>query len=100
MQFGLEPASKNVSRVIGSIRQIRVGITRFTVDPEHEFMESIRALNLNIKIEEVHSAKLMLENFSRIDGICYRLCALPLHTNICISISESCTESAQLSERS
>ena len=57
-------------------------------------MECIQAHCLKIKIEEIRSAKLMLENFGWIRGICYRLCALPFQINVCIRISKSCTESA------
>ena len=71
--------------IVGSVRQIHIGISRFPVDSEYEFMES--TYSVNIKIKEIHSVKpeLILENFSWIYGICYKLCALPFKINIHIS---------------
>ena len=71
-----------------------IGIARFPVDSEYKFWESNWAQCLNIQIKEIHTVKLMLENFGWIYDICYRLCALPFKIYICISVSKSCTDFA------
>ncbi len=56
VHLGLEPASKDVPRVVGSIGQIHIGRTRFTVDLEREICGSRGVHNSDIKIEEVHGS--------------------------------------------
>ena len=60
MHLGLEPASKDVSRMIGSIRQISISITGFAVNLECESCRSVCANELDIEVQEVNPAKLML----------------------------------------
>ena len=40
MQLGLEPASKHVSRVVGSVGQVSEGAAGFAVDLESKDLES------------------------------------------------------------
>ena len=63
VHLGLEPASEDVPRVVGSVGQIRVGRTRFTVG--------------DIEVEEVHLAVLMLVKFGWVDSDLSRWRALP-----------------------
>ena len=63
VHLGLEPASKDEPRVVGSVGQIRVGRAGFTVDPEREICGSRRVHEGNVEVEEVHLAVLMLVEF-------------------------------------
>ncbi len=67
VHLGLEPATKDVSRVVGSVRQIRVGRTRFTVDLEREICRSIRVHDRDV--EEVHLAVPILVKFGWVDSV-------------------------------
>ena len=60
LHFGLKPASKYMSCVVGPIRQIRIGVTRFPVNPELKLWRSMQIKYLNIEVEKIDSAMLML----------------------------------------
>ncbi len=69
VHLGLEPASKDMPRLVGSVGQIRVGRTGFTVDLEREICESIRVHNRDVEVEEVHLAVPMLVKFGWVDSV-------------------------------
>ena len=77
VHLGLEPASKDVPRVVGSVGQIRVGRAGFTVDPEREICGSRRVHEGNVEVEEVHLAVLMLVEFGWVESVLSRWRALP-----------------------
>lgn len=70
LYLGLEPTSKDVPCMVGSVRQIRVGITGFPIDPELEYWRPLQANDFNIEVEEIDPAMLMLIEFSWIFCIC------------------------------
>ena len=65
----LEPASKDVPRVVGSVAQIRVGRTGFTVDLEFEIRGSRRVHDCDVEVEKVHLTVLMLVEFGWADRV-------------------------------
>jgi hypothetical protein len=75
--LGLEPAPKDVSPVVGSVGQIRVGSTGFTVDLECEICGSILVHNRDVEVEEVHLAVSMLVKSGWVDSVLSRWRALP-----------------------
>ena len=77
VHLGLEPASKDVSRVVGSVGQVRVGRTGFTVDLEREICGSIRVHNRDVEVEEVHLAVPILVKSGWVDSVLSRWRALP-----------------------
>ena len=92
VHLGLEPASKDVSRVVGSVGQIRVGRAGFTVDLEREICGSIRVHDGNVEVEEVHLAVLMLVKFGWVDSVLSRWRALPFQFDVVVCISEPLAE--------
>ena len=64
LYFGLKPSSKNVPCVVGSVRQIRVGVTGFPIYPELQHWRSMQANDFNIEVEEIDPAMLTLVEFS------------------------------------
>jgi len=99
LHLGLEPASKNVSRVIGSIGQIGVSVTGFAVDLEREKCGSMRANELNVEVKEVYPAELMLNQRSWVG--CVDVCrhALPFQLDVNVGCFEHCSEAAELNGR-
>ena len=77
VHLGLEPASEDVPRVVGSVGQIRVGRAGFTADPLVEICGSSRIDDCNVEIEEVHLAVPILVKFGWVDGVLSRWRALP-----------------------
>ncbi len=77
VHLGIEPAPKDVPRVVGSVGQIRVGSTWFTVDPECEICGSIRVHNSDVEVEDVHLAVLILVKSGWVDSVLSRWRALP-----------------------
>ena len=51
LHLGLEPASKNVSRVVGSVGQIGVSVTGFAVDLERESCQQMKIYGFREAIE-------------------------------------------------
>jgi hypothetical protein len=99
LHLGLEPASKDVSRMIGSIRQISISVTGFAVNLECESCGSVCANELNIEVQEVNSAKLMLNQCGWIGCVdaCRR--TLPFPLGISVGCLESCSKAAELNGR-
>ena len=99
LHLGLEPSSKNVARVIGSIGQIGVSVTGFAVDLERESCGSVRANVLNVEVEEVHPTKLMLNQHSWVG--CVNVCgrALPFQLDVNVGCFEYCSKVAELNGR-
>ena len=69
VHLGLEPASKDVPRVVGSVGQISIGRTGFTVDLERENCGCLRVYDRDIEIEEIHLAVLILVKFGWVDCV-------------------------------
>ena len=78
VHLGLEPCSKDVPRMVGSVGQIRVGRAGFTVDLAPQVCRSKRVHDSNVEVEEVHLAVLMLVKFGWVESVLSRWCALPL----------------------
>ena len=92
VHLGLEPASKDVPRVVGSVGQIRLGRTGFTVDLEFEIRGSRRVHDCDVEVEEVHLTVLMLVKFGWTDCVLSRWRALPFQFYIVVCVTESLTE--------
>jgi hypothetical protein len=88
VHLGLEPASKDVPRVVGSIGQIRVGRTGFAVDLERELCGCPRVYDCDIEIEEIHLAVLMLVKFGWVDSVLSQWRILPFQFDILICVPE------------
>ena len=92
MHLGLEPTSKHVSSVVGSIGQIRVGITGFTVNLEREKCRSCRIDHSYLEVEEAHFSVLIMDESRWVCGVYRRWRALPFQLYIVVSGSELSTE--------
>ena len=92
VHLGLEPASKDVPRVVGSVGQIGVGRTGFAVDLEIEICGSRRVYDGNVEVEEVHLTVLMLVEFGWVDCVHSRWRALPFQFDVVVCVTESFTE--------
>ncbi len=79
VHIGLKPASKDVPRVVGSVRQIGIGRTRFAVYLEFEICRFRRVYNGNVEVEEVHLAVLLMIASSA-DGV-------PCHSGLMLSFA-------------
>ena len=79
VHLGIEPAPKDVPRVVGPVGQIRVGRTGFAVDLECEICGSIRVHrdNRDVEVEEVHLAVPILVKSVWVDSVLSRCRALP-----------------------
>ena len=77
VHLGIEPASKDVPRVVGSVGQIRKGRTGLTVDLECENCGSTRVHNRDVEVEEVHLAVPILVESGWVDSVLSRWRALP-----------------------
>jgi hypothetical protein len=86
--------------VVGSVGQIRVGRTRFAVDPEVENRRSIRVHDGIVEIEEVHLAVLMLAKFGWVDSILSRWRALPFQFYVIAGVTRSLTRSGIAQQKS
>ncbi len=65
----LEPALKDVPRVVGSVGQIRVRRTWFTVGLEREICASIQVQNRDVEVEEVYLAVPILVKSGWVDSV-------------------------------
>ena len=74
MHLCSELASKYVSRVVGSILQICVGITCFAVDLKRKLCRACRVDNSRVKIEKAHSSVLIIGKSRWIYGVNRRQC--------------------------
>ena len=92
VHLGLEPASKDVPRVVGAVGQIGIGRTGFTVDLEREICGCLRVDNRDIEVEEVHLAVPILVEFGWVDCVLSRWRALPFQFNIVICVPEFLAE--------
>ena len=92
VHLSFKPASKDMPRVVGSIGQIRIGRTGFTVDLEREICGSLRVDNRDIEVEEVHLAVPILVKFGWVDCVLSRWRALPFQFNIVICLPEFLAE--------
>ncbi len=77
VHLGIEPASKDVPRVVGSVGQICVGRTGFKVELECEICGSIRVHNRDVEVEEVHLEVPILVKSGWVDSVISLWRALP-----------------------
>ncbi len=92
VDLGLEPASKDVPRVVGSVGQIGVGRAGFAADVAFDICGSMREDDGHVEVEEVHLAVLMLVEFGWVDSVLSRWRALPFQFDSVVCISEFLTE--------
>ncbi len=77
-----------MSRVVGSVGQIRVGRAGFTVDLESEICGSIRVHNGYVEVEEVHLEVPMLVEFAKLAGlIASSANGVPCHSSFMLSFA-------------
>jgi hypothetical protein len=89
VHLGLEPASKDVPRVVGSVGQI--GIGRTGLDLACEICGCLRVDNRDIE-EKVHLAVPILVEFGWADCVLSPWRALPFQFNVVICIPELLAE--------
>ena len=86
LQLGLQLSSKYVPRMVRSIGQISVGITRFPVYPEREFWETMHIKQENVEVQEIDSAMLLMIEFIWIFSMHCGWRALPFQLNIGLAL--------------
>ena len=96
LHFCLQPATKNMSGMKGSVRQVGVCIPRFAEDAELKPCCRTRFLQFNVQVEEVRPQFGLVEPVG-VDGI--PISVLLVQRNVSICRVEFRTEFAELSKR-